>query len=108
LYLDFYLFLDNFLLNDFFSLFLNYYFFNSFEFVLIAFLLFFGSLICIFLNFLLKYKNFDTELYSNMYFGFFLNNFSGNLLRKQNLVKQTNGYSSLRIFKKKFNNGTKG
>ena len=92
---------SNFFLNDFLCLVFNYYLFNSFEFLLLGFILFFGSIICIILNFLSKKNSFISDL-------FYLNNLISGLksaeysfLRKQNFFKQSNVNASIRIFKKK-------
>lgn len=101
LFEDYYEAFLNFVLNDFLVLFLNYYFFNSFEFVLLGLILFFGSVVCIVLNSFSKKTNFSNDLnYINL-FGPVVDFLSFNFLRKQNLIKQANSTSSVRIFKKK-------
>lgn len=75
-------------MNDFLSLYISYYLCNSFVYILIAFLLFFGSLACIYLFYLnrsLKLKNYNkflkdldfSQTFSHCYF-----------MRKQYLHKQ--------------------
>ena len=98
---DFYEALFNDKLNDFFSLFLGYYVFNSFELILIGLLLLFASLVCVNLN------KFNSNLRLNNYYDFFVIfdffedflNFT--FLRKQNLNDQTIQPSSIRFVKKK-------
>ena len=92
---------SNFFLNDFLCLVFNYYLFNSFEFLLLGFILFFGSIICIILNFLSKKNSFIFDLFylNNLTRGLKLTEYS--FLRKQNFFKQNNTNASIRIFKKK-------
>lgn len=98
---DFYESLFNDKLNDFFSLFLGYYVFNSFELILIGLLLLFASLVCVNLN------KFNSNLRLNNYYDFFVIfdffedflNFT--FLRKQNLNDQTIQPASIRFVKKK-------
>lgn len=98
---DFYESLFNDKLNDFFSLFLGYYVFNSFELILIGLLLLFASLVCVNLN------KFNSNLRLNNYYDFFVIfdffedflNFT--FLRKQNLNDQTIQPVSIRFVKKK-------
>lgn len=98
---DYYEALYNARLNDLFSLYISYYIFNSFEFLMLGFLLLIASLVCVNLN------KFNINLKLNNYYDFFIIfdffedfiNFS--FLRKQNLVLQTIQKSSIRFFKKK-------
>lgn len=103
LYEDYYESLSNDRLNDLFSIFISYYFINSFELVSIGLMLLFASLVCVNLN------KFNTNLKLNNYYDFFMlfdffNDFINfSFLRKQNLVEQTIQKSSVRFFKKKTN-----
>lgn len=98
---DYYEALYNTKLNDLFSLYISYYIFNSFEFLMLGFLLLIASLVCVNLN------KFNINLKLNNYYDFFIIfdffedfiNFS--FMRKQNLVSQTIQKSSIRFFKKK-------
>lgn len=93
--------LFNYRMNDFFSLYLSYYFNNSFEFILIGLLLLFVSLVCVNLN---KFsKNFKLNNYYNLFtiFDFFSDFINFFFLRKQNLVDQENNVAATRFFKKK-------
>lgn len=89
------------ILNDFFSFFKSYYYYNSLEFLLVGFLLLIGSLICVNLNFfsknnkVLNYYDFFTV------FDFFKDFSKFIFMRKQNLVDQLNTQSATRVFKKK-------
>ena len=88
-------------MNDFFVLLSSYYFFNSFEFILIGFILFIGSIVCI--N-IFKINKIDTN--SNILefislFDFFKNVISYTFLRKQNLFNQNLTIPGLRIISKK-------
>lgn len=88
-------------MNDFYGLYISYYLINSFEFVLIGFLLLFASLVCVNLN---KFnKNFKLNNYYDLFtiFDFFFEFVNFFFLRKQNLVNQENSSSSTRVFKKK-------
>ena len=88
-------------MNDFYGLFLSYYFINSFEFTLVGFLLLYASLVCVNLN---KFnKSFKLNNYYSLFtiFDFFFDFINFFFLRKQNLVNQENSSSSTRVFKKK-------
>ncbi len=98
---NFYYSLSNYVLNDFLSLYFNYYLFNSFEFVCIGLILFSGSLSCIFLNFVTKKKNNKDDFFFFKFFSLHNNHLNFSFLRKQNLLKQNFLNSSVRIFKKK-------
>jgi len=90
-------------MNDLFGLFLSYYFINSFEFILIGFLLLIASLLLVNLN------KFNRNIKSNNYydlltlFDFFEDFVKFVFLRKQNLVDQEISSTSTRMFKKKIN-----
>lgn len=88
-------------MNDFFSLYLSYYFINSLEFVLLGSLLLYVSLVCVNLN---KFnKNFKLNNYYDLFtvFDFFFDFINFFFLRKQNLVDQENHAAATRVFKKK-------
>lgn len=87
--------------NDFMGFLLSYYYFNSFEFILIGFLLLIGSVACVNLfkiNKLNRIVAFDSFF---KVFNFFKDFSEYVFMRKQNLVRQNNASSSTRIFKKK-------
>ena len=93
--------LSNVVQNDLFGFLISYYIFNSFEFLVIGFMLLVGSFVCV--NLYRFEKNSKTQNYFNfgIIFNFF-NDFSNFLfLRKQNITKQGNNKSTLKIFKKK-------
>lgn len=93
--------LHNNVLNDLFGFSISYYFLNAVEFLFIGFLLLIGSVICV--NLYIFNKNVRTQSLNNylLLFNFFsdLTNFL--FLRKQNLIKQGNNKSSLKLFKRK-------
>ena len=98
---DYYEALNNTSINDFNGLFTSYYVINSFEFLLFALLLLFGTFLCVSL-----YKVFFTFKvipYSNFFsiFNFFSMKINYNFLRQQNLHKQTSTPASNRVIKKK-------
>lgn len=87
--------------NDFFGIFINYFYLNSLIFLIIGFLLLVGSVICV--NFFKKKKEISFQNY-NFYlssFNFLKDFLNFDFLRKQNLVNQGNEKSSIKIFKKK-------
>lgn len=85
-------------MNDFLSIFLNYYNFNAIFFLIVCYLLLIGSIICVNLNKINYYfKNF--EIFEKKKNIFFLNNFF--LFRKQNLLYQSNINQNVRIIIKK-------
>lgn len=100
---DYYEALFNNKMNDLFGLFLSYYTINSFEFILIGFLLLIASLLLVNLN------KFNRNIKSNNYydlltlFDFFEDFVKFVFLRKQNLVDQEISSTSTRMFKKKVN-----
>ena len=91
----------NFIQNDLFGLFISYYIINSVEYIIIGLLLLLGSVICV--NLYILNKNIRSQNYLNFFNIFdFFNDFSSFFfLRRQNLIKQGNNKSSLKIFKKK-------
>ena len=87
--------------NDFNGLFLSYYNFNSFEFLLFALLLLFGTFLCVAL-----FKSFYTVKtipYSRFFsmFDFFALKTNYNFLRQQNLHTQTSNPAANRVIRKK-------
>lgn len=98
---DYYESFNNLNMNDFVGLYISYFTFNSLEYILIGFLLFLGSLLCICLFRLtkvIKFKNyklfFKTFKLTQSY------NFS-TFMRKQNLNKQANTQPSVKKFTSK-------
>jgi uncharacterized membrane protein len=87
--------------NDLFGFSISYYLINSIEFILIGFLLLLGSVVCV--NLYQVNKNVRVQSYNNYLtvFNFFSDFSSFFFLRRQNLVKQGNTKSSLKLFKKK-------
>ena len=87
--------------NDLFGFSISYYLLNSIEFLFIGFLLLIGSVVCV--NLHLINKNIKSQNYTSFLSIFnFFSNFSNFLfLRKQNLIKQGNTKTSIKIFKKK-------
>lgn len=88
-------------MNDFQSLLISYYYFNSVDFIIIGVILFFGSIACVNL-----FKINRTDQNNNTYdfistFDFFLNNISFVFLRKQNLTNQNLTIPGIRFIKKK-------
>ena len=104
---DYYVFYDDFYEsvfnstgNDLFGLFLSFYYINNFEFILVGFLLFIGSIFCV--NF---YKlNVSLNSHKNIsffkFFNFYKDFLSFFFLRRQNLNKQTNTKETIKFFKK--------
>lgn len=98
---DYYECLHNYNMNDFQSLLISYYYFNSLEFIIIGVILFFGSVACVNL-----FKINRSDQNNNTYdfintFDFFLNNISFVFLRKQNLINQNLTLPGIRFIKKK-------
>ena len=87
--------------NDLFGFSISYYLINSVEFILIGFLLLLGSVVCV--NLYQMNKNVRVQSYNNYLtvFNFFSDFSSFFFLRRQNLTKQGNTKSSLKLFKKK-------
>ena len=91
----------NFLQNDLFVFFVSYYVINNVEFIFVGFLLLVGSVVCVNLysvNRCVRLQNYNS--FFNV-FNFFLDMCGFIFLRKQNLIKQGNTKSSLKIFLKK-------
>jgi hypothetical protein len=87
-------------MNDFQSLLVSYYYYNSLDFVIIGIILFFGSIACVNL-----FKVNKSDLNNNVYgfiniFDFFLKNVSFVFLRKQNLINQNLTLPGVRVIKK--------
>jgi len=106
--ISFYGLLDNYyeaftntVLNDLFGFAIVYYFINVIEFIFVGFLLLVGSVLCV--NLYQMSKNVRVQNYNNYLtvFNFFLDFSSFFFLRRQNLIKQGNTKSSLKVFKKK-------
>lgn len=90
--------LNNYNINDFISIFLNYYNFNLILFLIICFLLLLGSVICVNLNRISYYfKSF--ELFEKKKSLFLFKNFF--FFRRQNLTSQANSNQVVRLIKKK-------
>jgi hypothetical protein len=87
--------------NDLIGFFISYFLINSVEFLVIGFLLLVGSVLCVYLFQINKTTR--TQPYNNYLtvFNFFLDFTNFFFLRKQNLIKQGNTKSSLKLFKKK-------
>jgi hypothetical protein len=106
----FFFFYDNFyqsnylfLLNDFTAVFFSYYIYNSFEFLLLGFLLFVVSIIVINLNLFFKKNKINSYVNVLNIFSTQQNFLNYSFIRKQNLIKQNHKMSSIRIFKVKKN-----
>lgn len=98
---DYYEALNNQIMNDAIGLFISYYYYNSFEFLLVMLILLVGSLIVVNLNKLnknIKYPKYNTLLEVFHFFKNWINSF---FLRKQNLTDQEMAYASTRSFSKK-------
>ena len=91
-------------MNDLFGLYISYYYINSFELLILGFILLIASLVCVNIN------KFNRQIKSNNYQSFlslfdFFEDFSKFFfLRKQNLTDQNLSNPSTRIFKKKNKN----
>lgn len=97
---NFYESLCNSITNDLFGFSISYYLVNAVEFVFIGFLLLVGSVICV--NLYQINKNVRTRTYTDFLtiFNFFIDFSSFFFLRKQNLTKQCNSKTALKVFKK--------
>lgn len=93
--------LSNTAMNDFIGLYLSYYFINSYEFLLIGWLLFLGSILCITLFNLVGSSKSTNHLLLRKFLQFFIDSLDFYFLRKQNLVNQNNTQPGLRIIKNK-------
>lgn len=106
--LSFYGLLDNYyealfnpIMNDLFGFSISYYLLNAVEFVFVGFLLLLGSVVCV--NLYQFNKNVRVQSYNNFLtiFNFFNDFTSFFFLRRQNLIKQGNTKSTLKMYKKK-------
>ena len=101
IYEDYYQALSNTVCNDFFGIYISYYYINFLAFLLVGLILLVGSVFCITLF------NINSKINVNKYFQFFkVFNFFDDFvsfffLRKQNLTKQGLSKESVRVFKKK-------
>lgn len=98
---NYYACLSNTAMNDFIGLYLSYYFINSYEFLLIGWLLFLGSILCITLFNLVGSSKSTNHLLLRKFLQFFVDTLDFYFLRKQNLVNQNNTQPGLRIIKNK-------
>jgi len=87
-------------MNDLFGFTISYYVINSLSFFLIGFLLLIGSVLCVTLyNYNKNVRVQSYASFSNL-FDFFNNFVSSFFLRKQNIFKQGNATSSVKVFSK--------
>lgn len=101
IYDNFYESLNNLKLFDFFGLYVSYYNINSFEYLIIGFILLLASLVCVNLNkFIRINRSFNYYSILNL-FDFFYDFIKVFFLKKQNLNNQTNQLSYVKILKKK-------
>jgi hypothetical protein len=98
---NYYACLSNIAMNDFIGLYLSYYFINSYEFILIGWMLFLGSILCITLFNLVGSSKSTNHLLLKKFINFFLSSLDFYFLRKQNLINQNNTQPGLRIIKNK-------
>lgn len=98
---NFYESISNPIMNDLFGFYISYYTLNNVEFIFIGFLLLLGSVICVNLYQINKNSRVNNVTNSLSLFNFFQDFSSFFFLRKQNLIKQGNTKSSLKVFKKK-------
>lgn len=98
---DWYESFNNNIMNDFICLTLSYYSVNSFEFILVGYLLLLGSVVCVSLNKIQKNVKINNSSNFFNFFNFFSNFLNYSFIRKQTLNDQSNYQPSLRLFKKK-------
>lgn len=98
---DWYEAFNNSLMNDFITLTLAYYSINSFEYILVGYLLLLGSVLCVVLNKIQKNVKIDGNSNFLNFFNFFSNFLNFSFLRKQTLNDQSFYQPNLRLFKKK-------
>ncbi len=99
---DFYENLNNFNMNDFVGLYLSYFSFNSLEYVLIALLLFIGSVLCVNLFRLtkvFKFKNYNNYLKTFKFHNIFSH---ATFMRKQYMHKQYMDNPAIKYFTSKY------
>lgn len=102
-YDDFYEALTNTNINDFVSFLISYYMINSFNLILLGFIILIISIVCVNLNKFTKITRVQhTSEFLNI-FDFFKSIVAFNIIRQQNLVDQEASTPSSRIFKKKLN-----
>ena len=87
--------------NDLFGFSISYFLLNSFEFILIGFLLLVGSVICVNLYQINKNTRIQNHYSFLNVFNFFTDFLSFSFLRRQNITKQGNTKAALKLFKKK-------
>jgi hypothetical protein len=93
--------INNYYLNDFIGLYLSYFLINSFELIIMGFILFLGSILCIVIFNLAGFtKNNNYILFKN-FINFYFKLLDFYFLRKQNLIKQNMYQPGLRIIKNK-------
>lgn len=93
--------LYNLAMNDFIGLYLSYYFINSYEFMLIGWMLFIGSILCITVFNLVGLAKSTNHNLLKKFMSFFFSSLDFYFLRKQNLVNQSNAQPGVRIIKNK-------
>lgn len=93
--------LYNLAMNDFIGLYLSYYFINSYEFMLIGWMLFLGSILCITVFNLIGTTKATSHNLLKKFMSFFFSSLDFYFLRKQNLVNQSNAQPGLRIIQNK-------
>lgn len=98
---DWYEAFNNSLMNDFITLTLAYYSINSFEYILVGYLLLLGSVLCVILNKIQKNVKIDGNSNFLNFFNFFSSFLNFSFLRKQTLNDQSFYQPNLRLFKKK-------
>ena len=98
---DWYEAFNNSLMNDFITLTLAYYSINSFEYILVGYLLLLGSVLCVVLNKIQKNVKIDGNSNFLNFFNFFSSFLNFSFLRKQTLNDQSFYQPNLRLFKKK-------
>ena len=98
---DWYEAFNNTLMNDFLTLTLAYYSVNSFEYILVGYLLLLGSIICVALNKIQKNVKLNGNSNFLNFFNFFSNFLNFSFIRKQTLNDQSFYQPNLRLFKKK-------
>lgn len=98
---DYYLSINNYIMNDFLPLKLSYYLVNSIEFIIIGLLLLNGSVACV--NLYKSNKSYLIMKQDSLFnvFNFFIDCINFSFLKKQNLNYQTNYIPNIRLFKKK-------
>lgn len=93
--------LYNLAMNDFIGLYISYYFINSYEFILIGWMLFLGSILCITVFNLVGAAKSTNHNLLKKFMSFFFSSLDFYFLRKQNLVNQSNAQPGIRVIKNK-------